>query len=174
MDNKNFNLQNFIVSAIIIGAVLIIGIYVTSNIGYTTQSFSTPANVTNEEGSINSSGYTLTASSVNGFSNPVIISAINRTDGAAIVIAGNISVTSTGIVTNLTDFYWNNATFNYTYTWTAPTNASIAAGNVTTALSTGTSWISILIVVGFAIIILSMLTSGLGKVASEKAETPFY
>ena len=53
------------------------------------------------------------------------------------------------------------------------TNASTAAGTVVTALSTGTSWISILVVVGFATIILTMLTSGLGAAASE-AGTPYY
>jgi len=55
----------------------------------------------------------------------------------------------------------------------ATTAASNAAGSVVTALSTGTSWISILVVVGFATIILTMLTSGLGSAASE-AGTPYY
>jgi hypothetical protein len=53
------------------------------------------------------------------------------------------------------------------------TNASNAAGSVVTALSTGTSWISILVVVGFATIILTMLTSGLGNAANETG-TPYY
>ena len=48
-----------------------------------------------------------------------------------------------------------------------------AADDVVSALSTGTSWISILVVVGFATIVLSMLTSGLGT-AAETAGTPYY
>ncbi|MCK9430219.1 MAG: hypothetical protein M0R17_09470 [Candidatus Omnitrophica bacterium] len=51
--------------------------------------------------------------------------------------------------------------------------AQNAAEAVVSALSTGTSWISILVVVGFATIILTMLTSGLGS-AAESAGTPYY
>jgi hypothetical protein len=51
--------------------------------------------------------------------------------------------------------------------------AQNAAYDVVDALSTGTSWISILVVVGFATIILTMLTSGLGSAAAE-AGTPYY
>jgi len=56
---------------------------------------------------------------------------------------------------------------------TANSAAQNAAESVVTALSTGTSWISILVVVGFATIILTMLTSGLGSAAAE-AGTPYY
>jgi len=56
---------------------------------------------------------------------------------------------------------------------TADSAAQNAAEEVVTALSTGTSWISILVVVGFATIILTMLTSGLGSAAAE-AGTPYY
>lgn len=51
--------------------------------------------------------------------------------------------------------------------------AANAADEVVTALATGTSWVSILVVVGFATIILTMLTSGLGN-AAESAGTPYY
>lgn len=51
--------------------------------------------------------------------------------------------------------------------------AANAAADVVTALATGTSWISILVVVGFATIILNLLTAGLGSAAQE-ASTPTY
>ena len=51
--------------------------------------------------------------------------------------------------------------------------AANAADDVVDALATGTSWISILVVVGFATIILTMLTSGLGQ-AANTAGTPYY
>lgn len=38
-----------------------------------------------------------------------------------------------------------------------------AAGDLVTALAGGSAWITILVVVGFATIVLSMLTSGLGN-----------
>jgi hypothetical protein len=56
---------------------------------------------------------------------------------------------------------------------TTLSDAANAADAVVTALATGTSWISILVVVGFATIILTMLTSGLGQAASS-AGTPYY
>lgn len=51
--------------------------------------------------------------------------------------------------------------------------AANAAEEVVSALATGTAWISILVVVGFATIILTMLTSGLGSAAAESG-TPYY
>jgi len=104
---REFNLQSFIISVVIVGVSLVIGIYITSSIGTTI-----------------CSGADFNAT------------------------AGNCM----------------NANLNASY---------LAAGNVTTALSTGTSWISILVVVGFATIILTMLTSGLGATAAESG-TPYY
>lgn len=89
---RDFNLQSFIISVVIVGVTLVIGIYITSQIG-------------------------------------------------AQMVAGSA--------------------------------AANAADDVVTALSTGTSWVSILVVVGFATIILTMLTSGLGT-AAESAGTPYY
>lgn len=45
-------------------------------------------------------------------------------------------------------------------TFTAGTAAANAAGSTVTALAQGTPWITILVVVGFAVIVLGMLTSG--------------
>jgi ABC-type nitrate/sulfonate/bicarbonate transport system substrate-binding protein len=88
----DFNLQSFIISVVIVGVTLVIGIYITSEIGAQMDTNSAAAN---------------------------------------------------------------------------------AASDVVDALATGTSWISILVVVGFATIILTMLTSGLGS-AAETAGTPYY
>ena len=87
-----FNLQSFIISVVIVGVTLVVGIYITSEIGSQMETGSAAAN---------------------------------------------------------------------------------AADEVVSALATGTSWISILVVVGFATIILTMLTSGLGS-AAETAGTPYY
>lgn len=51
--------------------------------------------------------------------------------------------------------------------------AQNAANDVVTALSGGTAWITILVVVGFAVIVLGMLTSGLGR-AAEGTAGPVY
>lgn len=41
-----------------------------------------------------------------------------------------------------------------------------AANDLVTALSGGSAWITILVVVGFAVIVLGMLSEGLGRAAS--------
>ncbi len=43
-----------------------------------------------------------------------------------------------------------------------------ASNDLVTALSNGTGWIAILVVVGFATIILALLSSGLGQAASSQ------
>jgi hypothetical protein len=48
-----------------------------------------------------------------------------------------------------------------------------AAIDVVNALAGGTPWITILIVVGFAVIVLGMLTSGLGRIGGT-VEGPVY
>ena len=53
------------------------------------------------------------------------------------------------------------------------TVASNAAGTLVTALAGGSAWITILVVVGFAVIVLGMLTSGLGR-AGGGTEGPVY
>jgi len=50
-------------------------------------------------------------------------------------------------------------------TMTAGSAERNASDEIVTALSNGTSWITILVVVGFAVIVLGMLTSGLGRAA---------
>ena len=49
---------------------------------------------------------------------------------------------------------------------TENSSAQNAANDLVTALSGGTAWITILVVVGFATIVLGMLTSGLGTAAT--------
>ena len=58
-------------------------------------------------------------------------------------------------------------------TMTAGSSAQNAANNLVTALAGGSAWITILVVVGFAVIVLGMLSSGLGRAAGG-AEGPVY
>ncbi len=57
----------------------------------------------------------------------------------------------------------------YAYTYNADSATSNASGDLVTSLSGGSAWITILIVVGFATIVLGMLTSGLGKSAEQES-----
>ena len=55
-------------------------------------------------------------------------------------------------------------------TFTANTISYNAAGTALTALNGGTSWLTILVVVGFAVLVLVMLNKGLGGAASGNAQ----
>jgi hypothetical protein len=51
-------------------------------------------------------------------------------------------------------------------TMVSGSSAQNAANALVTALSGGSAWITILVVVGFAVIVLGMLSEGLGKAAT--------
>jgi len=51
-------------------------------------------------------------------------------------------------------------------TMTAGSAAQNSANTLVTALAGGSAWITILVVVGFAVIVLGMLSEGLGRAAS--------
>ena len=176
---NKFNLQRFIVSIVIVGVVLVIGIYITDSIGNVSKATNTAGSVTNESAFVNSSGYTLALStSAEDFGSPAVTAVWANVSGtpylvppANYTLTGNV-LTNATIVPNAAEY--NDASVSYTYTYTADTDASDAADNVVAALATGTSWISILVVVGFAVIILTMLTSGLGSAVKDNSETPYY
>ena len=168
----DFNLQKFIMSIVIIGITLVLGIYIADTIGQAVDAPNTPASIVNETGAyINGSGYTVDSSTALDFSGLSVTALFNATDDTAIGLA-NITVVNSGFI-NATAINYFDVLVSYGYTYTAPTNSSVAAYAVVDALATGTSWISILVVVGFATIILTMLTAGLGQAAREQS-VPYY
>lgn len=173
---EEFNLQKFIIMVVIIGTVLVIGIYITSSMQTVMFTKGVSVSMVNESlAKPTMSGITLTtgASARDGACGTVT-NIINGTDGIIITLG---HITQTGCIiknTTSTENYTTNWLYSYSYTFTNDTVSSNAALNVTTALGTGTSWISILVVVGFATIILTMLTSGLGNAARETGGQPYY
>lgn len=170
------NLQKFIISVIIVGITLVIGIYINDSIGSTIndstlQSFS----VTNETGGfINLTGYTLAGYSADNFTIGTVV-IINATSNQTL-LAANYTITN-GVLRNATTVNYATVKITYDYKTGTPNSQSAttdAATEVVSALSTGTSWISILVVVGFATIILTMLTSGLGSATRRENELPYY
>jgi len=160
------NTQKFIAGIIVVGILLVAGIFISSSIQDTLETDVTLiGTVTNESGAfINSTGYTLNSASVTGFSSPAITAIFNASDDASILV-GNASVSSVGVVTNATSTTWTNVTISYTYTYPSvqTSTASNASGDLVESLSGGSAWITILVVVGFAIIVLSMLTTNLSQ-----------
>jgi len=178
-NNDDFNLQKFIISVVIIGIVLIVGIYITNEIGEVSEAENTAGSITNESVTFvaTNAAQTLGVSTLEDVSCTGVVTVYNGTRGA--ITATNVTLSSACTVLNASTLTWYGETptalVSYTYTYTASTDASNSAGDVVDALATGTSWISILVVVGFAVIILTMLTSGLGSAAGRReTEVPYY
>jgi len=124
--------------------------------------------VTNETGAwLNATTYTVDSSTATSFSGLSIVSAINTTDNSSIGI-GNFTVSGAGF-TNATATTWDSIWVTYSYTYDADSATSNASGDLVISLSGGSAWITILVVVGFATIVLGMLTSGLGKSAEQES-----
>lgn len=172
-DNPAFNLQKFILSVILVGITLVLGIYISQTMTSVLDTPGVAVTVVNESGWANATGYTLTGASAFESGSFAISTMINGTSGA-IIPAANYTLSVLGVVKNGTAVNYNTVNITYTYTFTNQSAASSASIEVVSALSTGTSWISILVVVGFATIILTMLTSGLGNTAREQAAVPYY
>lgn len=174
--DKNFNLQRFIISVVLVGIVLVIGIYITSEIGEVSMDTNVPGSVANE--TITGLNDTVADSFTVSTLKDVVCSistVLNATSNTTILSGGNWTASGCGILgVAESPYLGENVKVTYTYTYTAATSASNASDNVTAALATGTSWISILVVVGFAVIILTMLTSGLGSAARGTEATPYY
>ena len=129
---------------------------------------SSSATVTNETGAwLNATTYTVDSSTATSFSGLSIVSAINTTDNSSIGI-GNFTVSGAGF-TNATATTWDSIWVTYSYTYDADSATSNASGDLVISLSGGSAWITILVVVGFATIVLGMLTSGLGKSAEQES-----
>ena len=102
-------------SLAIIGVVTLIVLGSLRNTGIVPAG-SLSATVVNESGWINSSGYTLDTASTVGFTSPVIVTAINGTDGQ-VIVAANYTVSAAGVVTNASAIVWNPANITYTYSY---------------------------------------------------------
>ncbi len=182
MASNEFNLQKFVISVVIVGISLVIGIYITSSLGTTFMDTDYPVSVLNEtlSANITQASQTVSGATSLNFAAFTVSQLLvkNNSNSWVVVPSTNYTVVSTGTISLISnpkaEYNNTNAKVTYSYTFTNSTSSSTAADNVTNALATGTSWISILVVVGFATIILSLLTSGLGTVAREQGAVPYY
>jgi hypothetical protein len=182
MNNKlgqTGNMTAFITAIVIVGVTLVIGLFIAAQIGTSLQDTVT--------GSGTDTNKTLTAMNetpqnflivathpsavcvvtvVHNASNGVVISSANYT------LPTSCSMNSTATSPSK-DYNWN---VTYTYTWSELQNsaASNASDELVDALGSGTAWITILVVAGFAVIVLGMLTQGLGAEAAEQEGQPVY
>ena len=161
------SMDKFIVGVVVIGITLVMAMFIASTIQ--TATYDDASNtVTNETGAwLNTTTYTVDNSGATDFSGLTILSAINTTDNSSIG-TGNFTVSGAGF-TNATATTWDSIWVTYSYSYSADTSTSNASGDLVTSFSSGSAWITILVVVGFATIVLGMLTSGLGARKKEES-----
>jgi len=158
-----------ILSIVVIAVVLVIGIYINATMETITDTDGTAATAVNESlVRPTTAGITLaTGADLRNGACGTITAVYNTTNDIAIT-SGNYTQVGC-LVTNKTSDATLGATwkYNYPYTWSNDSTASLAAAGGVTALSNGTPWLTIIIVVAFAAIVLGFLMSGFKKSAPQ-------
>jgi len=164
------DLKGFILAIVIIGLTLVIGIYVASTMQDNFKTTGENNNYVNETTTaVTHFGVNLTAYDELASSCSSTAICVNATDDY-LIPSGNYTLGTNCLLTyiGLEDTGgFNNSVWDcsYSYTFTNESRASTASGTLVTSLSGGSSWITILVIVGFAVIVLGMLSEGLGKAA---------
>ena len=178
--NEAFNMQKFIMSVVLVGVTLVIGIFINQTLGENMMDTNTADSVINESAYVNTTGYTVDeAGALDGVYTATAVWG-NATSGTPtfLIPVANYTFSNAGVLTNASivpnAIWYDDANISYSWLFTNTTSSSDAADEIVAALATGTSWISILVVVGFATIVLTMLTSGLGNAARRENEVPYY
>ncbi len=100
---------------VLVAVLVIIGIFLFDILGDTF--VNTAVTVTNESGAyINATGYTLDNAAVCNFNTPVITTIYNASDGV-VITSGNYTVSSVGVLSNITATNWADVNASYIYNW---------------------------------------------------------
>lgn len=106
-----------VLTLVLVAVLVVVGIYLFSNLSDSFVDVATVA-ITNETGGfINSTGYTLTNSTVCNFEDAAITQVLNATDGV-LITSGNYTLTGS-VLANATETTWTNVLVSYTYNWGA-------------------------------------------------------
>jgi len=168
------NLNKFILGVILVGITLVLGIFVAATIQTSFLVANTGGTAINE--SVTSStttglSATLASASLIDGSCGTITAVYNGTVDKTPIAVANFTQTGCTVVNASTMEPWHTSlNFNYPYSYSSDTVSSNASGTLVTALNGGSAWITILVVVGFAVIVLGMLTSGLGRAGSGSSQ----
>lgn len=161
-------MNKFIIGVVVIGITLIIGMFIASTMQDAMRTGSTTGAYVNESATPTVAGVTLAGNSLNDGSCGTITAVFNAT-GHGVISSGNYTQVGC-VLTNTTSEFPNAWLVSYPYSYSADNAASNASGALVVSLAGGSAWITILIVIGFATIVLGMLTQGLGKSASLESK----
>jgi len=113
--------------------------------------------VLNEDGHCNTTGYAMAEGAARDFV-ANITTMVNASSGLQIN-SGNWSISSTGVLLNASGEVWDSITMNYTWTYSADTQASEAVNDTTNALyDYGVGFVGILILVIMVYLIISIVS----------------
>lgn len=163
------SMDKFILGVVTIGITLIIAMFIAASIQGATYESTTGASTDEVLTAVdNVTASSFTYSTLTDVSCGAVSDVTNAT-GTAISTGNYTQSGCTLIATDVSDFIGENWNVTYSYTYNADTATSNASGDLVTSLGNGSAWLTILIVVGFAAIVLSMLTSGLGARREEES-----
>ena len=140
---------------------IIVAFILVSNVALVDDDINTaiPGYVVNETSAfINDSGYSLVRASLTGFASPVITAAFNSSDNTDIIILGNITVSSAGVIINASEMLWGDVIISYSYTST-PTVASAddMISNFTSGIGNVSAKIPTVLLIAAVVLILGLL-----------------
>ena len=166
-DQDAKTMTTLILGIVVIAVTLVIGIYIQASLQTTLDTPNVAVAVVNESALKPTTAGIILAGFYTRDGACGTITAISNGTGGTSIALGNITQNGCTYY-NASSVAQFGATWlvSYPYTYSADNNASAAAGSSVDALANGTPWLTIIVVVGFAVIVLGMLTSGLGKRAS--------
>lgn len=179
MADETKSMTQLIMGIVLISTMLVVGIYILSTMELAMDADNTAMTIVNETTSrvVNETGAILAGISARNGACGALTQCVNATDGI-IIPAANYTFTAatcqirySGAATAgvLNNTIWK---CTYGYTYSADTNASVAANTSVTALGNGTPWLTIIVVVGFAVIVLGLLTGGFRSTSEQNFEAP--
>ena len=163
------SMDKFILGIVTVGITLVIAMFIAANIqdaSYESTTGASTDEILTAVDNVTASSFTYSTLTdvVCG-----AVSDVTNTTGTAISTGNYTQSGCTLIATDSSGFIGENWNVTYSYTYNADTAASNASGSLVTSLGSGTAWITIVVVVGFATIVLGMLTSGLGARREEES-----
>ena len=145
-----------VLTLVLVAVLIIVAIVIFVQLG-TSFAGTSSVTVTNETGGwINETGYTIDGASACQFGSPVLTDLWNATDDTEVLLA-NATVSSVGIVTNITDTTYADALISYTYTWGS--GACDASENMTAEFGNYTSLIGLVGTIIFLGLVIGVLVA---------------
>ena len=174
MDNP-MKMQGTVLTVVFVGIVLVIGLVIFAAMQTTMLAPNTAATSVNDtvtgavtEAAAGQSFTTYYNKPSAACSNIVCINATGA-GGTLTVPTSNYTVNNCNVRFSGAEntMGWNNTIWrcSYTVSYSETTASSNASSAMVISLSNGSAWLTIIVVVAFAVIVLGMLTSGLGKSA---------